>query len=45
MTKRTAPDAHEQMREVTVPLLGQFIARWPEVFEDLGSLPQDKVRE
>jgi thymidylate synthase (FAD) len=35
---RTAPVAHPQMRQLTVPLLGEFAQRWPAVFADL--LPQ-----
>lgn len=32
---RTHRDAHPQMREVMVPLLGQFAMRWPSLFGDI----------
>jgi thymidylate synthase (FAD) len=32
---RTAKDAHPQMRQIMVPLLAEFVRRWPEAFEDL----------
>ena len=33
---RTAPAAHPQMRELTIPLLGKFQALVPIVFDGLG---------
>lgn len=33
--QRTDPAAHPQMREVTVPLLAEFLQRWPAAFDDL----------
>jgi len=33
--QRTAPAAHPQMREVMIPLLDEFITRWPVLFSDL----------
>lgn len=35
--QRTDPAAHPQMREVTVPLLAEFIQRWPAAFDDFKS--------
>jgi thymidylate synthase (FAD) len=32
---RTSGAAHPQMREVMIPLLGQFVRNWPVLFEDL----------
>ena len=32
---RTAPDAHPQMREIAIPMLKEFRARIPVVFDDL----------
>jgi thymidylate synthase (FAD) len=32
---RTAPVAHPQMRQLTIPLLAEFKTRWPLVFGDL----------
>lgn len=34
-TLRTAPGAHPQMREITVPLLSEFKTRIPVVFDDI----------
>jgi thymidylate synthase (FAD) len=34
-TQRTSPKAHPQMREVMVPLLAEFTARWPWAFDDI----------
>lgn len=34
--QRTDAAAHPQMREVTVPLLADFAARWPAAFDDLA---------
>ena len=34
---RTAPSAHPQMREVTIPLLEEFKKLIPVVFDDIGS--------
>ena len=38
---RTSSAAHPQMREVTVPLLEEFVQRWPSVFDDLMCLNSD----
>lgn len=32
---RCSNDAHPQMREVMIPLLANFISRWPSIFEDI----------
>lgn len=32
---RTAPPAHPQMREITIPMLAEFKRRFPVLFEDL----------
>jgi thymidylate synthase (FAD) len=33
---RTAPEAHPQMREITVPILERFRAEIPVLFDDIG---------
>lgn len=35
LSLRTAPVAHPQMRQLTIPLLNEFAQRWPHVFSDL----------
>lgn len=34
--KRTASDAHPQMRQIARPMLKEFRARFPVLFDDVG---------
>jgi thymidylate synthase (FAD) len=36
---RTSKSAHPQMREVMIPLLAEFVERWPAVFDDIQTAP------
>ena len=39
--QRCAPAAHPQMRQVMIPLLGEFVSKYPAFFEDLFDLHID----